>query len=105
MEKKSLFLAKPLSISLKHHVVLYYIFLIIAPFLLVILLSVSIMYRYTCRIYGDYLVTNLKSTQEQLNTVYNQYRDLSMTLYHNNTVDILEKRRSPMRIGSKYAWK
>lgn len=92
MEKKSLFLAKPLSISLKHHVVLYYIFLIIAPFLLVILLSVSIMYRYTCRIYGDYLVTNLKSTQEQLNTVYNQYRDLSMTLYHNNTVDILEKK-------------
>lgn len=93
MEKESLFFTNHFSISLKHHLVLYYIFLIIAPFLLVILLSVSIMYRYTCRIYGDYLVTNLKSTQEQLNTAYNQYRDLSMTLYHNNTVDILAKKR------------
>ena len=52
MEKESLFFTNHFSISLKHHLVLYYIFLIIAPFLLVILLSVSIMYRYTCRIYG-----------------------------------------------------
>lgn len=92
MRKMNSIKAKPLSISLKLHVVLYYIFLIIAPFLLLVALSVNIMYKYTCRIYGKYLVTNLASTQEQLNTAYNRYRDTSMTLYLNKTVAILEKK-------------
>ena len=92
MRKMNSIKAKPLSISLKLHVVLYYIFLIIAPFLLLVALSVNIMYKYTCRICGKYLVTNLASTQEQLNTAYNRYRDTSMTLYLNKTVAILEKK-------------
>lgn len=94
MRKMNSIKAKPLSISLKLHVVLYYIFLIIAPFLLLVALSVNIMYKYTCRIYGKYLVTNLASTQEQLNTAYNRYRDTSMTLYLNKNSCHSGKERS-----------
>lgn len=79
------------AIGMKIQVVIGYLFLIVVPFLLLSWLSIDIMYNYTCKIYGEYLVTNLTTTQEQLRVVFNRYRDISMSLYLNRTVERLDQ--------------
>lgn len=77
--------------SIKKYMLVHYIFFLFVPFLILITISLSIVYHHTCKIYGNYLVTNLEAAQERINTIYNQYRDLSTSLYFNKTVDIIEQ--------------
>ena len=72
-----------------------FVLFVIVPFIAFIGISYSVFQRYADKSYSDNMLEALTSAATQIDSSTEKYREATMTLYHNGTVDLLDHPRTP----------
>ena len=72
-----------------------FVLFVIVPFIAFIGISYSVFQRYADKSYSDNMLEALTSAATQIDSSTEKYREATMTLYYNGTVDLLDHPRTP----------
>lgn len=67
---------------------------VIVPFIALVLISYSVLKQYADRSYSENMLETLASAATQIDNSMEKYREATMTLYYNGTVDLLDHPRT-----------
>ena len=67
---------------------------VIVPFVALVLISYSVFKQYANKSYSENMLETLASAATQIDNSMGKYREATMTLYHNGTVDLLDHPRT-----------